>query len=209
MARIGPFEQYSKQYESWFHQNKFAYQSELASVKRIIPMNGKGIEVGVGSGRFAGPLDIKIGIEPSQKMIRMAVQRRIRIIQGVAETLPIKDEKFHFVLMVTTICFLDDIEKALNESYRIIKADGCIIVGFVDKKSLIGKQYQKNKNQSLFYSEADFFSADEVLFYLQQAGFRDFSFYQTIHKPLKNIKKIEPIEHGYGDASFVIIKGEK
>ena len=209
MARIGPFEQYSKQYENWFHQNKFAYQSELAAVKRIIPMNGKGIEVGVGSGRFAGSLDIKIGIEPSQKMIRLAVQRRIRVIQGVAETLPIKDERFDFVLMVTTICFLDDIEKALNESYRIIKADGCIIVGFVDKESLIGKQYQKNKNQSLFYSEADFFSADEVLFYLKQAGFRDFSFYQTIYKPLKNIKKIEHIEHGYGEASFVIMKGEK
>ena len=209
MARIAPFEQYPNRYEKWFHKNKFAYMSELAAVKRIVPLNRKGIEIGIGSGRFAAPLGIRVGIEPSQKMIELAVQRDIRVIQGIAEVLPVGDERFDFVLMVTTICFLDDIEKSLKESYRILKADGCIIVGFVDKKSIIGKQYYKNKNQSVFYSEADFFSADEVVFYLKQAGFHDFSFYQTIYKSLKDIKKIEHIENGYGKGSFVIIKGEK
>ena len=94
MARVAPFEQYTNRYEKWFHQNKFAYLSELAAVKRISPMNVKGIEVGIGSGRFAEPLGIWIGIEPSKKMIELAVQRDIRIIQGVAEAIPIGDERF-------------------------------------------------------------------------------------------------------------------
>ena len=209
MVRTKPFEQYLNQYEKWFHQNKFAYQSEIVTVKRIIPINGKGIEIGVGSGRFAVPLGIRIGVDPSYKMIRLAVQREVLVIRGVAEALPIRNESFDFVLMITTICFLDDIKTSMKESYRILNANGCIIVGFVDKESLLGKQYQRNKNQNVFYRDADFFSVNEVVLCLKQAGFHDFSCYQTIHRPLKDIKKIEHIENGHGKGSFVVIKAEK
>lgn len=209
MARIGPFEKYPNRYENWFHKHKFAYRSELACVKRIIPLNGRGIEIGVGSGRFAGPLGIKIGVEPSQKMVRLAVKRGLRVIQGIAETLPIGDERFDFSLIVTTICFLDNIEKAFREIYRILKTPGCIIVGFVDKQSLIGQYYREHKEKNVFYREANFFSVNETVFYLKQAGFGDFSFYQTIYQPLQDIKTAEVVKNGYGKGSFVVIKGEK
>ena len=209
MARIGPFEHHPNRYENWFHKNKFAYGSELAALKRIIPLNGKGIEIGVGSGQFAGPLEIRIGIDPSQKMIELAVLKNIRVMKGIAEALPVQDEMFDFALVVTTICFLDNIEKAFREIYRILKPSGGIIVGFVDKDSPVGKAYQAHQNESVFYKEARFFSVDEVVMYLRQAGFHDFSFNQTIYKPLKEIKKIERIENGYGTGSFIIVEGEK
>jgi len=209
MARIGPFEQYSKRYDNWFNQNKLAYRSELAALKRIIPLSSKGVEVGVGSGRFAGPLGVQFGIDPSQKMIKLAVQRGVRLIRGIAESLPLGDESFDFSLIVTTICFLDDIEKAFREIYRILKVQGCIIVGFVDKRSLLGQYYLEQKNENVFYREAQFFSVDEVVGYLRQAGFHDYYIYQTINKPLKDLKKIEHVEDGYGKGSFIVIKGEK
>jgi len=209
MARIGPFEQYPCQYESWFYQNKFAYLSELAAVQHFIPRMGKGIEIGVGSGRFAAPLGIQFGVEPATKMIELAVQRNIHVTQAIGEALPFGDEIFDYAVMVTTICFLDDIEKALKDTYRMLKAEGCIVVGFVDRESQLGKQYVRHMEQSLFYREARFFSTGEVLSYLKAAGFEDFSFYQTIFKPLKELEGIDAIEEGYGKGSFIVIHGQK
>ena len=121
MARIKPFEHYLNKYENWFYKNEFTYLSELLAVKKMLHFDTMGIEIGVGSGRFAEPLGIKIGIEPSQKMIQLAVQRGLDVIKGVAEDLSIKKDLFDFALMVTTICFLDDVTKAFREVFRILK----------------------------------------------------------------------------------------
>ena len=64
-AKIAPFEQYASRYESWFSKHRFAYKSELEAVRRQLPWGKNGIEIGVGSGRFAAPLGIKLGLEPS------------------------------------------------------------------------------------------------------------------------------------------------
>jgi hypothetical protein len=59
MAKIEPFEEHAQQYEDWFERNRFAYESELRAVKTLLPEGGNGMEVGVGSGRFAAPLGIR------------------------------------------------------------------------------------------------------------------------------------------------------
>lgn len=209
MARIQPFEKHSDKYEDWFSENEFAYLSELIAVKRMLPLNTKGIEIGVGSGRFAEPLNIKMGVEPSQKMIDLSVKRGIEVVKAVAEDLSFKKEQFDFALMVTTICFLDDVTNAIREVFRILKPSGCFIVGFVDKESTVGKQYLTHKDESLFYQEAQFFSVNEVIKYLDQAGFHNFEFMQTIYQPLNQIKQIQEVKKGYGQGSFIVIRAEK
>ena len=207
--KIQPFEEYSDQYEDWFEKNYWVYQSELQAVREQLPKQGKGIEIGVGSGRFAGPLGIKLGLEPSFKMRELAKARGIEVIDARGEDLPFNDSKFDFALMVTTICFLDDIEKAFRETCRVLKPNGHLIIGFIDKNSPIGKIYQKHKDESEFYKIATFYSVDEVVFYLKNSGFGHFVFNQTIFKDLKEIKNIESIRSGYGDGSFVVINARK
>ena len=109
MAKTHPFDNYYELYEGWFEDNKFTYLSELKAVKHFILSNKQGIEIGSGSGRFALPLGIKIGIEPSLKMQELAASKGMKVINAIAENLPVLDETFRFALMVTTICFLDDI----------------------------------------------------------------------------------------------------
>ena len=145
MARSGPFDNYYQLYEKWFEDNRFAYLSEIKAVKHFIPSGKKGIEIGSGSGRFALPLGIGIGIEPSLKMQDLAISRGMRVINGVAENLSIMNGVFDFALMVTTICFLDDIERAFQEVHRILKPGGLFITGFVDKDTPLGKLYSKKK----------------------------------------------------------------
>ena len=128
---------------------------------------------------------------------------------GIAEELPYNDLQFDFVLMVTTICFIDNIDIAFKEVYRILKPSGYFIIGFVDKESTIGKLYQRNKTTSVFYKEATFYSVNDVIQYLKNAGFTDFKINQTIFKSLETIKKIEPVKQGYGEGSFIVIKSQK
>ena len=55
MAKNEPFDEYVSQYEDWFERNKFAFESELQAIKGQLPKSNNGIEIGVGSGRFAVP----------------------------------------------------------------------------------------------------------------------------------------------------------
>jgi len=209
MANIEPFEKYYNEYEDWFEKNDTVYRSELQAVEKFIPKNRKGVEIGVGTGRFALPLGIKTGVEPSEKMGTVAKTKGIEVVKGVAENLPLSDSSFDFALLVTTICFVENIEKTFSEAYRILKKNGIIIVGFVDKNSPLGKVYQKNKEKSKFYKPATFFSTEEVISYLKKTGFNNFEFYQTIFNDSLNIDKIQAPQKGYGTGSFVVIKGIK
>jgi len=209
MAKIEPFEEYTSQYEDFFEGNRLLYESELRAIREQLPERGKSIEIGVGSGRFAAPLGINFGIEPSHKMRQLAQSRGIKVIEGVAEKLPFHNSQFEFTLMVTTICFVDDIQVSFQEAYRVLKPGGYLIIGFIDKESSIGKSYQQHKKKSVFYRIAAFYTVDEVVSNLKKVGFKNFNFTQTIFHSLSKIKAIEPIKEGYGEGSFVVIKALK
>jgi ubiquinone/menaquinone biosynthesis C-methylase UbiE len=209
MAKTKPFDEYASQYEDWFERNKFAFESELQAIREQLPKSNNGIEIGVGSGRFAAPLGIKIGIDPSRKMREIAQKRGIEVIDGVAESLPFDDSQFDFALMITTICFVDDIEASFQEAYRVLKPDGFLIIGFIDRESDIGKLYQQHKGESVFYRIATFYTVDDIVFNLKKAGFKNFNFTQTIFHNLAEIRDIEPIKEGYGEGSFVVIRAIK
>jgi ubiquinone/menaquinone biosynthesis C-methylase UbiE len=209
MARIEPFEKYSKKYEDWFESNKFAYESEIQAVKELLPRGKKGIEIGVGSGRFAVPLGIKTGVDPSPRMREIAQQKGIKVIDATAEELPFKNSQFELALMVTTICFVDNLNLTFKEAHRVLKAGGYLIVGFVDKDSSLGKLYQQNKKKNVFYKIATFYSVKEVVYNLNKVGFKEFNFKQTIFHSLNEIKNVEPVKEGYGEGSFVVIRVRK
>ena len=209
MPKIGPFEKYAGRYEEWFERNRSAYQSELQAVKSLLPPRGIGIEIGVGTGRFAGPLGLQIGIEPSKAMAMVARRRGIQVVQVVAEALPFMDGRFDFALMVTTLCFLDDVEVSFQEAHRVLRCGGSLVVGFIDPQSHLGQVYERRKNESPFYREARFYSVQEVVWSMENAGFGDFASVQTICHDLHGLRNPEPVRPGYGEGSFVVLRGTK
>ncbi|BCD61309.1 methyltransferase [Nitratiruptor sp. YY08-26] len=165
------FEKNFEYYDRWFDEHDKIYQTELKAIKKILPPFKKAIEIGVGTGRFAAPLGITLGVEPSHNMAHIAKQRGIEVIEAQAEDLPFADKSFDLVLMVTTICFVDDIDKTLQEAKRILTDDGYLLIAFVDRDSELGKMYEKNKDKSRFYKEATFFSKKEIFKLLKKHGF--------------------------------------
>lgn len=209
MPRIAPFQEHTREYETWFEENRAVYESEVQAVKSLFPEALQGVEVGVGSGRFAAPLGVRIGVEPSIRMSELAKKRGIKVVGGIAEHLPIRDSALEYVLMVTTICFVDDLKEAFAEAHRVLSDGGYLIIGFVDRNSPIGQEYLRMKDSSVFYKDATFYSVDEVIETMEQTGFHDFDFRQTISKNLADITEREHISIGYGDGSFVVIRAQK
>lgn len=209
MKNIFSYPKYVARYEKWFETNQIAYQSELSAIKALLPKQGKGIEIGVGTGRFATPLGIYAGIEPSKEMGIIAEKKGINVTKAFAEDLPLKNESFDFALMVTTVCFLNNIEIAFQEAHRVLKKSGYLIIGMVDKNSKIGQIYLKKQNKSTFYKDANFYTTDKMVELMKQANFKNFSFRQTLFQETSKIKKTEKPVTGFGKGSFVVIRGKK
>ncbi len=209
MAKTKPFDENRDLYEQWFIRNDAVYKSELKAIEHFIPKQGKGIEIGIGSGLFAKPLGISDGVDPSDSMIRLAKKRGLNVITGIAEELPLPDSSYNFALMVTTICFVDNPATAIREVNRVLMSDGHFILAFVDKNSKVGKEYQKMKERSLFYKDAVFFSTEELLSLLKTNGFKKSKIVQTVFGNLEDVNEVQDFKPGYGDGSFVVISAKK
>jgi ubiquinone/menaquinone biosynthesis C-methylase UbiE len=206
MARTEPFDKYLDEYEKWFIDNKYIYESELKAVEHFIPKDKKGIEIGIGTGRFAIPFGISEGVEPSTSMRNFASLKGLKVYDGTAENLPFADESYDFALMVTTICFVDDVRKSFLEVKRILKPGGTFIISLVDKLSALGKIYEKMKEQNKFYRFATFYSTDEVTKLLKENEFKCIEVIQTVFGDLSEIHEVQKFKEGYGEGGFVTIK---
>jgi ubiquinone/menaquinone biosynthesis C-methylase UbiE len=205
VPRAAPFEEHHERYEDWFDRHWAAYVSELLALRPFVPLEGRGLEIGVGSGRFAAPLGVQVGIDPSSAMLTHAAARGIEVHTGTAENLPFGDDSFDHALVVTTICFVDSAEQMLSEARRVLKPGGRLVIGFIDRESHLGQHYLEHQDESIFYREATFYSADEVEALLEENGFVITSWAQTLARPLPETIEIEAVRPGRGECAFVVV----
>lgn len=203
------FDEDHSRYEAWFERHRKAYYAELLAVRAFLPHTGLSIEIGVGSGRFAAPLGVGIGLDPSAPMLSYAAKRGIHCVQGVAEALPFKSSIFDCALVVTTICFVKDPTALFFEAYRVLKPEACLVVGFIDRNSSLGRLYEAARAENVFYRHATFFSSEEVEKLLGGAGFSGRLWGQTLLQPLEGLTEIEPLREGRREGAFVVVKACK
>lgn len=204
--RKNPFNNIAEQYDAWFDENPVIYQSELEALKAFVPREGRGLDIGTGTGRFAGELGITTGIEPAPNMAELARKKGLEVHRARAEELPFADETFDFAMMVTVDCFLDDLETAYREAHRVLKPGGRLVIGMLDKNGAIARRYQNTKSSSV-YSQATFHTPDQTAAQLRKAGFFGIEFCQTLAEP--DPENVEQPRPGHGKGSFVVIKGTK
>lgn len=211
MLQLLPFNDHVAEYEDWYKKYPFVFRSEVAAIKEFLPRgeNIRGIEVGLGTGRFAKALGIKDGIEPAENMRAVAEAKGIFVLNAVAEHLPYKSLQFDFVLMNFCISYFENIPEAFKEAHRVLKRGGCLIAGFIDKNSRIGRFYLERKAESVIYKNANFYTVPKIEKELKNAGFKKLQFLQTLFYDLDSIKSIEKPLTGHGRGSYVLIKAIK
>jgi SAM-dependent methyltransferase len=206
-ARVAPFISHHLRYDDWFERHRAAYLSELLALRALLPWNGRGLEIGVGTGRFAAPLGIELGIDPAAEMLGYARKRGIRVARAVAESLPFVRSAFDYALIMTTICFVDDARVMLQEVARVLRPGGTIVIGLIDRESPLGQYYIAHQAENVFYRNARFFTALEVEALLTETGFGDLTWVQTLEGPLSEVGEIEPVRAGKGNGAFLAVRG--
>ncbi len=206
--KVNHYEKNWQEYDEWYDAHPAIYQSEIKALEKVMP-SGRGLEVGVGTGRFAFPLSVRYGLDPSFNMLKLAKQRNINAIQGVGENLPFRDESFHFVLIVFTIELVDDPPRFLKEAARTLKKDGTLILGIMDRNSLWGEFHEQKAAQDKSYAGFSFLIPEEVLEIFKNIDVEFEEAFQTLFQTPPDIKDIEQPKRGFGRGGFVVLKAIK
>ena len=157
LAGIEPFVRHHVRYDEWFERHPAAYLSELLAVRALLPWGGRGLEIGVGSGRFAAPLGVEYGIDPAAPMLDRARARGVRVASAVAEALPFSDRTFDHALVVTTLCFVSDAAAMAREARRVLRPSGALVIGFIDRESALGLHSLASRADNVFCRDARFY----------------------------------------------------
>jgi ubiquinone/menaquinone biosynthesis C-methylase UbiE len=165
------FDEFAGDYDQWFDEHSAVYEAQVRMLRHAVPHTGRGLEVGIGSGRFAVPLGIGYGIDPSRNLLKIAKSRGIEVMKGEGEHLPYHSGTFDYILMMTVICFADGVDALFREAGRVLVPGGAVIVGFIERGGEIEEHYRNEKTKGRFLRYARFWTADEVTRLLEEAGF--------------------------------------
>ncbi|ELY92593.1 type 11 methyltransferase [Natrialba hulunbeirensis JCM 10989] len=204
-----PFETHTDTYDDWFDTNDGAYRAEQAALESVCPapVPDRALEIGVGTGRFAGPLDVSLGVDPASAPLDRARERGVTPVRGVAESLPFDDGGLEYVQFVTVLSFVDEPTTALTEARRVLEQDGTLVVAFLDRASPVGEVYQEHKDESPFYADAEFLTADEASAFLESAGFDVEARVQTIFEDPSELESADiDVREGHGDGLFAVVR---
>ena len=169
------FEDHAGDYDRWFDEHSDVYETQIRMLRDAVPRFGRGLEVGVGSGRLAVPFGIRCGIDPSRELLWIAKHRGIEVVRGEGEHLPYRAESFDYVLMMTVICFLDNVTAVFREVNRVLKPEGILVVGFIEEDGEIYRIYQHESTKGRFLRFAKFRAIGDVDGFFKDAGFKQVS----------------------------------
>jgi len=203
------FDDLALEYDAWFdREGSLVFFIEVQAFKSLLPSLPKPwLEIGVGSGRFAQALGIRTGIDPSIKLIKMARRRGVNAFLGRGDQKLFEEESFGAAFLIVTLCFLDSPLDVLKEANRILMPGGKIVLGLVLKESPWGQFYQVQKARGhRFYRYATFYTYDEALKLLEQAGFSMEKVVSMLFQKPGKAQHVEESREGYfPDAGFTII----
>lgn len=169
------FDRFAQRYDRWYERpfGASAYHAELTCLIAMLGRFNLGLEVGVGTGRFAGELGVQVGVDPAFEMLKLAQKRGVLCVQGAGEHLPFRAGSFELVLIVVSLCFVKDPLQVLREARRVLKEDGRLLLGLILAESQWAAFYRKKaENGHPIYSHARFYSLPDVERMLKAAGFK-------------------------------------
>lgn len=208
-----PFDDLALEYDAWFDgEGSLIFFNEVQAFRTLLPSLPKPwLEIGVGSGRFAQALGIETGIDPSIKLVEMTSRRGVNAFVGRGEQGLFDEESFGTVFLIVTLCFLDSPIKVLKEARRILMPGGRLVLGLVLRESPWGQFYQTKKAQGhRFYKFATFYTYDDALKLLEQAGLSIEKVVSTLfQKPGEVHHTEDPVEGYFPDAGFTIMAAGK
>ncbi|MEL9991912.1 MAG: class I SAM-dependent methyltransferase [Thermoproteus sp.] len=159
------FDAFAEKYDGWYIRHRELYVSELKAASSFNCRGG--LEIGIGTGRFAGPLGLRAGVDPSTAMLKLA-RGDLDLVAGVGERLPFREKAFPCALIVVTLCFADNPLDLMREAARVAER---VVVCIVPRDSPWGVKYRREASAGHpFYSRARFYTVAEAVGFGEAAG---------------------------------------
>ncbi|NPA23588.1 MAG: class I SAM-dependent methyltransferase [Crenarchaeota archaeon] len=141
---------------------------------RSFSNEGTGVEIGSGTCYFTRVYKHCIGLDASLTMCKLCREKYdIDTVNCVGELLPLRDNSVDYVMIIVTICFVDDYRRVIRESYRCLKPGSRLLVCIVPRESYIGRRYVEKKilGNTVFYNLANLFTSGEIVSSIVEEGF--------------------------------------
>jgi len=194
------------EHDAWYEENAEEYARQLDLVWALSAPVGLGLEVGVGTARFAGPLGVAVGVDPASDMCRRARECGVAAVRAVGERLPFDDGVFDSALMVNVLFLLDDRRAVLEELRRVLRPAAILVIGETDAATRLGRFRRERYREELEALGRSFLTADELTDLLRESGFLPVAVAQTLFGPPENPASISGWEEGHGRGGFVVVK---
>jgi len=205
------FDKFKDRYLEWFKENRVIFENEVRLVNALITYRGKlCLDLGVGPGFFSKELGCSTGLDPSRAMVEIARKLVDNVVLATAESLPFKANSLKTVIIVVTLCFLDDPHRALVDVFNSLEEDGEVIICIIPRNSRWARVYRRlSRRGHPFYSYARFYDVDEVVKLLEDTGFKVKEVKATLrHSPWVRSMPDKPVAYR-GTEGFACIKGVK
>ncbi len=166
-------------YDQWYsdHHNNLASELETRLMLQLLEPSSSGetaIDIGCGTGAALSSLQKKglnvTGIDPSPYMLDIACKNltnKADLYRGVAEDLPFEDNSFNYACFFTSLEFVENPEKAIEEACRVAKDK--IFIGVLNKYAIKGFQRRvKGIFSKTIFNKAKFFSIWELKYMIKK-----------------------------------------
>jgi ubiquinone/menaquinone biosynthesis C-methylase UbiE len=228
------FDEHAAEYDSWFLKNRNILGSEVLLLAGFLKEPGRALSVGCGSGLFEKILredhgiDIRFGVEPAVAMAEIAVKRGMEVETGTAEELPYEDASFDTAVLNGCPSYIDDLEQAFAEAWRVLKPGGHIVVADVPAESSFGLIYQlatqigtwddprlqpiapADPYPVAFAASARWRTTEEKMALLEKVGFVDLETAQTLTVHARYAEEaVEPPSNGHQRGDYVAVRARK
>ncbi len=205
------FHEQASEYDSWFN-NSLLFEIELNIIAKLpLQQIGPSLEIGVGPGRFARALGSNYGIDPAMAPLRLARDRDITVCRAVGEELPFRSNCLTTISLFFTLCFVQDPQNVLKESYRVLQDGGHLVLGFVPATGKWGEYLQQKKdNNHPFYRHARFLTTQEICTFLARQKFSIKASASGLYQAPGHVEQLETPQNGLDEKSgFAAILAEK
>jgi SAM-dependent methyltransferase len=135
-------------YEAWYHTSRGAWigNTEFSLLQSLLhPAPGASLlDVGCGTGwfsrRFAAHGLQVTGIDPDPAALAYARSQggEVSWIEATATALPFGDNSFDCSAAVTSLCFIDEVQQAVQEMWRVSRYG--MVLGLLHRHSLLYRQ---------------------------------------------------------------------
>ena len=126
---------------------KYLTSLETAFIAKVFDLSKSSfvIDIGAEAGRFsllaANSKVSVVGIDIDAYSLRRLKQKNkdVTVVQADARHIPFKNSSFDEVFMVEVLDYIPQLDEAMGECYRVLKADSPFIVSFGNRSSLKAK----------------------------------------------------------------------